>query len=120
MNGTIREITKQEALRMLAGGRKVYYLNPSSLRLVELGKVLDGRLLVGDVEGPEGGETRKKRAARVDAGKIRALHEAGWSAAKIADEMGVAAATVYCHLKKQGEKGGSSDEGADEKTEGAD
>lgn len=41
---------------------------------------------------------------RVDTGKIKALKDAGWSAAKIADEMGVSVQAVYNHIKKMEEK----------------
>lgn len=39
----------------------------------------------------------------VDHDKIIALHDAGWTDAKIADEMGVSAQTVKNHLKKEAE-----------------
>lgn len=41
---------------------------------------------------------------QVDGGKIKALHEAGWPVAKIADEMRVSQQTVYTYLKKMEEK----------------
>jgi len=34
------------------------------------------------------GNLGRERAAKVDAGKARALYGAGWNAARIADEMG--------------------------------
>lgn len=43
----------------------------------------------------EGGKRKK-----VDLGKIGALHRAGWSASKIADEMGLSDKQVYYYLKK--------------------
>lgn len=42
----------------------------------------------------------KARKADFDTGKARALREAGWTFAKIADEMGVAPQTVANHLKE--------------------
>lgn len=42
-----------------------------------------------------------KDKKRVDHGKVNALHKAGWSAAKIADEMGISVATVYNHIDKE-------------------
>ncbi len=33
-------------------------------------------------------------------GKLRALHEGGWSVAQIADEMGVSQQTIYNKLKE--------------------
>lgn len=41
---------------------------------------------------------------QVDGGKIKALHEAGWPVAKIADEMRVSQQTVYTYLKKMEER----------------
>ena len=37
-----------------------------------------------------------------DTGKLKALRNAGWSVAKIADEMRVAEQTVRNHMKKEG------------------
>lgn len=37
-----------------------------------------------------------------DTGKKLALLKAGWSIAKIADEMGVSEPTIYNHMKKEG------------------
>ena len=42
----------------------------------------------------------KKREKAFDMGKLRALHEGGWSVAKIADEMGVSQQTIYNKLKE--------------------
>lgn len=42
-----------------------------------------------------------KDKKRVDHGKVNALHKARWSAAKIADEMGISVATVYNHIDKE-------------------
>lgn len=37
--------------------------------------------------------------AKLDIGKIKALHEAGWSIKQIADEMGVSYQTIYQRMK---------------------
>ena len=42
----------------------------------------------------------KKQEKAFDMGKLRALHEGGWSVAKIADEMGVSQQTIYNKLKE--------------------
>lgn len=47
----------------------------------------------------------KKGRNRIDYGKVMALTKAGWSAAQIADEMGLNVQAVYdvrCRLKKEG------------------
>lgn len=43
-------------------------------------------------------EPEKKKSA-IDIGKIRALHNAGWSITKIADEMGISYPTVSKYVK---------------------
>ena len=40
-----------------------------------------------------------RRSGRVDKGKVFALHDAGWPAAKIADEVGCSNKNVYAILK---------------------
>ena len=57
---------------------------------------------------PRAAAGRKRKAERlkpgpkkVDAGKIRALADAGWTYDSIADEMGLSAATVQKYLKEE-------------------
>lgn len=50
-------------------------------------------------EAPEEKTKKKEKKDPIDQGKIRALAKAGWSAAKIADEMRCSKATVYNVLK---------------------
>lgn len=40
----------------------------------------------------------------VDTGKMKALREAGWSYAKIADEMRISVGSVHNHLKQAEEE----------------
>lgn len=47
-------------------------------------------------------ENKETRKSGIDHGKILALHDAGWSPAKIADELGITSVTVRNHLKKEG------------------
>ena len=42
----------------------------------------------------------KKNAKPIDKGKVGALYKAGWSAAKIADEMKLSLSTVYRIIKE--------------------
>lgn len=46
-------------------------------------------------------KTEPKRKS-FDTGKLGALRKAGWSVAKIADEMQVSEATVYKYMKQEG------------------
>lgn len=43
----------------------------------------------------------KKQPQKIDHGKIMALHKAGWSVAKIADEMKCSEQAVRNHLQKE-------------------
>ena len=47
------------------------------------------------VEEPKKKASPKKKDKPLDAGKVMALHKAGWDNNKIADEMGVTARQVY-------------------------
>lgn len=47
---------------------------------------------------PDPPPTGKKAKKTVDVGKLIALHNAGWSVAKIADELGVSTRAVYNYL----------------------
>ena len=49
---------------------------------------------------PEAKPAPAKRIVAVDWGKAKALRKAGWSLAKIADELGVSVPTVSAHLKE--------------------
>lgn len=43
-----------------------------------------------------------------DIGKMKALYDRGWSAAMVADEMGVSVQTIYNKAKKEGLKFGKA------------
>ena len=47
---------------------------------------------------------KEKKQSKIDAGKIKALREGGWTLAGIAREMGCSQQTVANHLKKMGMK----------------
>ena len=49
---------------------------------------------------PGGASAGTERRRKLDAGKIRALANAGWSQAKIAEEMGCSVPTVARYLKE--------------------
>lgn len=53
-------------------------------------------------EEPKPKKKKKERKSSIDTGKIGALRKAGWSIAKIADEMQITDQTVRNHLKKLG------------------
>lgn len=45
-------------------------------------------------------EKKPRKGKPFDTGKLKALHDAGWSVPKIADEMGVSDQTIYNKLKQ--------------------
>ena len=45
-------------------------------------------------------KAKRKRRVVVDLGKVRALHKAGWSYEKIAEEIGCSVATLMARLKE--------------------
>lgn len=51
-----------------------------------------------------GKKTRPKKEERLDAGKVMALHRAGWDNKKIADEMGVDERQIYWCIRYQTKK----------------
>lgn len=55
-------------------------------------------------------EKKGGRKSNLDDGKIMALHRAGWSAAKIAEEFGVSSWTIGQHIKKAEASGAFVDE----------
>lgn len=72
----------------------------------------DEPLSVPDPEEPEPepdpeseSKPNKYRRKNLDEGKIRALHKAGWSNEKIAEEMGTTGVTIGNRIKKMGERG---------------
>lgn len=64
----------------------------------------------GDEDGPEeppvldGKHSRLKKEERLDAGKVMALHRAGWDDKKIADEMGATERQIYQCIRYQEKK----------------
>lgn len=62
-------------------------------------------------------EAKSRQRKPVDVAKIRALHNAGWSAAKIADELRCAVPTVYRHLERLRAENEESEETEKEESE---
>lgn len=58
--------------------------------------------VVEDPQLPQKTETKKGRKKALDTGKLKALRAAGWTVAKIADEMGVSEPTIRNYIHKLG------------------
>lgn len=52
----------------------------------------------GNDQSPDPAPAGKRK--KIDTGKLRALHKAGWPVAKIAEELRVSERAVYSHLQK--------------------
>lgn len=101
----MNKLTLSEALQKWLEGKTVWVsLNITSLKLEDLQKLNE----MGAVFSYEAVEEslpillkKAKKKAGLDTGKITALHNAGWSLPKIADEMGCCAQTVADALNKE-------------------
>ena len=127
----LKQIDEKTALQLAARGKEVLVMAPITTdpeKWIDyepntLGHMLEGCLffrrepemeveLAGPVEtepaqpDPPAGKKRGPKKA-LDVGKLVALHNAGWPAAKIADELRVTERTVYAHLQKMREEGES-------------
>lgn len=117
----VKQIDEKTALELAAKGKEVLVMAPITTdpeKWIDyepntLGHMLEGCLffrrepameveLAGPAETepaqPDPPPTGKKARKTVDVGKLIALHNAGWSVAKIADELGVSTRTVYNYL----------------------
>ena len=124
----VKQIDEKTALELAAKGKEVLVMVPGGkdsgwedMMPDSLGHMLEGCMFfrrepameAGQIEpagqtiefGPaEPGNAQpdsppgKKAKKTVDVGKLIALHNAGWSVAKIADELGVSTKTVYNYL----------------------
>ena len=136
----VKQIDAKTALELAARGKEVLVMVPAGkdpgwegMMPDTLGHMLEGCMffrrepameveLAGPAETepaqpdppPPAGKKRGPKKA-LDVGKLVALHNAGWPAAKIADELRVTERTVYAHLQKFREEG----EGHEENTENA-
>ena len=133
----VKQIDIKTALELAVKGKEVLMMAPAgkdsgweNMTPGTLGHLLEGCLffrrepameveLAGPVETepaqPDPPPAGKKRGPKkaLDVGKLVALHNAGWPAAKIADELRVTERTVYAHLQKMREEGKSHEENTD-------
>lgn len=105
---SLERITTQQVLEELKAGRTVFVLHGVDSNTTMT--LTDWMTKEFAIEVPEedkqskapktqgGGKTSAKK--KLDWGKIQALHNAGWSHAKIADEMGCTVGTVDTGLSR--------------------
>lgn len=127
----LKQITEKEALEMYIEGKDVKILTPmvNDAEWIEheaglLSRLLDGVIYLTDEEEktevvfdkpisvpepepePEPETPASKYAPKnLDNGKIAALHRAGWTNEKIADEMHTTGVTIGNRIKKMKERG---------------
>ena len=119
----IKQIDEKTALEMAAKGREVMVLVPGekepkweSMMPDTLQKMLEGCMffrrepamkkeIVDSTPPPKKKLTKSAGGKKqIDMGKLMALHKAGWSNVKIADELGISDVTVGKYLKQTEEK----------------
>lgn len=110
----MKTVNFEEAIsRMTAGEQVTLYIpqNMGSMTMEAIVKQMnngaifaianDAEEVSAQDEQPKEEKPKKKRTP-VDTGKLFALYQAGWSAPKIADELGISDQTVYNYLRKRG------------------
>lgn len=115
----LREVSLRQALDMLEGGEDVKCLVPGAdpdewtdYNVMHLKDLIAGVIClygVNDVpteKTPPADPPMKKEGKKrlLDTGKIKALHNAGWSVQKIADEMGVSWPTINKYIQETKEE----------------
>ena len=112
----LKQIALVDAVKRVINGHRVYIMfeiDPQTT-IEDLG-FADGFLIEEENPQPEAkpeaehkpkAESKKKGGpAGIDHGKLIALHKAGWSIEKIADEMGCTTTTVRNHIRQEEQNG---------------
>ena len=115
----LQEVNLEKAMKKAAAGKEVLILttcDDGSKQIESLSDILEGARFLVEVPAVINEEFEKEftdaappptpkpgKRKPVDVGKIRALHNAGWPQAKIADEMGVSLVTVNKYVKRMEE-----------------
>lgn len=115
----LKQIALVDAVKRVINGHRVYIMfeiDPQTT-IEDLG-FADGFLIEEEDPQPETkpepktkpakpkAESKKKGGpAGIDHGKLIALHKAGWSIEKIADEMGCTTTTVRNHIRQEEQNG---------------
>ena len=113
----LKQIALVDAVKRVINGHRVYIMfeiDPQTT-IEDLG-FADGFLIEEEEPQPEPktkpepkakpkAEPKKSGPAGIDHGKLIALHKAGWSIEKIADEMGCTTTTVRNHIRQEEQNG---------------
>ena len=125
-----KKLTIDEGLQLALAGEDIILLTPKKMSVLWISDIADAKkaggycMMAEDFKAPldlepkapepdeaqypqiheDNGEvTPPVKKSKIDAGKIKALADAGWSVQKIAEEMGISAPTVRRYLKEGGE-----------------
>lgn len=103
----LETIGQKDALQVLATGGRVYALSPinedssiKDLLGVEHFAIIDDEKKAEPKAKKKDSKPATERKPKCDIGKMIALYNAGWSIAKIADELRVSEPTIRTYLKK--------------------
>lgn len=115
----LKQIALVDAVKRVINGHRVYIMfeiDPQTT-IEDLG-FADGFLIEEDPQPepkpepepkpkaqPKAESKKKGGPAGIDHGKLIALHKAGWSIEKIADEMGCTTTTVRNHIRQEEQNG---------------
>lgn len=113
----LKQIALVDAVKRVINGHRVYIMfeiDPQTT-IEDLG-FADGFLIEEEDPQPEPKtkpepkakpktEPKKSGPTGIDHGKLIALHKAGWSIEKIADEMGCTTTTVRNHIRQEEQNG---------------
>ena len=113
----LKQIALVDAVKRVINGHRVFMMmeiDPHTT--IEDLSFSDGFIVIEEDPQPEPktkpepkakpkAEPKKSGPAGIDHGKLIALHKAGWSIEKIADEMGCTTTTVRNHIRQEEQNG---------------
>lgn len=109
----LKEITLQEAVKRYLDHEqvRVWHDSGEKIEVFDIAEIFEGYRFIAEgtieIYQVQPSKVPKKNSSevkqikkKIDEGKVTALRNAGWSQAKIADEMGVSQGTISSLLKK--------------------
>lgn len=109
----LKQIALVDAVKRVINGHRVFMMmeiDPHTT--IEDLSFSDGFIVIEEDPQPEPktkpepkAEPKKSGPSGIDHGKLIALHKAGWSIEKIADEMGCTTTTVRNHIRQEEQNG---------------
>lgn len=94
------DMTPDTLQHMLAGC--LFFRKEPAIEVDLVGEEPEQEVTGGNDQSPDPAPAGKRK--KIDTGKLMALHKAGWTVAKIAEELRVSERAVYLHLQKMKEE----------------